>query len=374
MCKPDAPDMSGANAAAVMQADLSKEQLEWMKQLYAETAPDRKAAIDRANLVSDKQLEAMDAQTKLTQDYADYQKNTFQPLEKGIVADSQKYDTQERRDAEVGQAVSDVNQSFSAAQDATNRNMARMGVNPASGAFAAGQQQLQAQKVLAQVQGMKGARDKVETQGYARKMDAANLGRGLASSQATSAGVALNQGNSAVSNGQVAGNVTAQGSQLMNAGYAGAQNGLAGASNSFTNIARINQQAASDPGMAGVIGTLGGQYLGSAAGSAQVASMFSDENMKENIESVDQDEALKAVENTPVSEWQYKDGNQASDGGARHIGPMAQDVNKQMGDKVAPNGKKIDLISMNGITMAAIKQLSKKVDSIAASQGLNLKA
>lgn len=372
MCKADAPDMSGANAAAVMQADLSKEQLEWAKQIYAESAPDRKSATDRANLVSDKQLAAMDAQTKLTQDYADYQKNTFQPLEKGIVADAQKYDTQERRDAEVGRAVSDVSQSFSAAQDATNRNMARMGVNPASGAFAAGQQQLQAQKVLAQVQGMKGARDKVETQGYARKMDAANLGRGLASSQATSAGVALNQGNSAVSNGQVAGNVTAQGSQLMNAGYAGAQNGLAGASNSFTNIARINQQAASDPGMAGVIGTLGGQYLGSAAGSAQVASMFSDENMKENIESVDPDDALEAVENTPVSEWQYKDGNQASDGGARHIGPMAQDVKKSMGEKVAPKGKKIDIISMNGITMAAIQSLNKKVDKIAASQGIKL--
>lgn len=366
MCKPDAPDMSGANAAAVMQADLSKEQLEWMKQLYAETAPDRKAAIDRANLVSDKQLAAMDAQTKLTQDYADYQKNTFQPLEKGIVADSQKYDTQERRDAEVGQAVSDVNQSFSAAQDATNRNMARMGVNPASGAFAAGQQQLQAQKVLAQVQGMKGARDKVETQGYARKMDSANLGRGLASSQATSAGVALNQGNSAVSNGQVGGAVTAQGAQMVNAGYAGAQNGLAGASNSFTNIARINQQASDNSGTLGMIGSL--------AGTAAKLYMSSDENVKEKIEPVDPQDALETVNKTPVSEWQYKKGNIASGGLKRHVGPMAQDVQKNMGDKVAPNGKKIDLISMNGITMAAIQQLSRKVDSIAASQGLSLVA
>lgn len=374
MCKPDAPDMSGANAAAVMQADLSKEQLEWAKQVYAESAPDRRAAIERANLVADKQMQAMDAQTALTKDYSDYQKNTFQPLEKNIVADAQKYDTKERRDAEVGQAVSDVNQSFSAAQDATNRNMARMGVNPASGAFAAGQQQLQAQKVLAQVQGMKSARDKVETQGYARKMDAANLGRGLASSQATSAGVALNQGNSAVANGQVAGNVNAQGTQIMNAGYAGAQGGLAGASNSFTNIARINQQSASDPGMAGVIGTLGGQYLGSAAGSAQVASLFSDKNMKENIQPVDPEDALKAIESTPVSEWQYKDGNEASDGGVRHIGPMAQDVEKNMGEKVAPKGKKIDVVSMNGITMAAIQGLSKKVDSLMASKGIKASA
>lgn len=371
MCKADAPDMSGANAAAVMQADLSKEQLEWMKQIYAESAPDRKAAIERANTVSDRQLSAMDAQNNLTKDYADYQSQTFRPLEQSIVDASKKYDTKERRDAAIGDAVSDVNQAFSSAQGTTNRNMARMGINPASGAFAAGQQQLEAQKVLAQIQGMKGARDKVETQGYARRMDAANLGRGLASSQATSAGVALSQGNSAAANGQVAGSVTAQGANMMNSGYAGAQNGLAGASNSFTNIARINQQAASDPGLAGVVGTLAGQYVGSAAGSAQIAG-WSDKNLKEKIEPVDPQEALETVNKTPVSEWQYKNGNIASDGLKRHVGPMAQDVQKNMGDKVAPNGKKIDLISMNGITMAAIQQLTKKVNSIAAAQGLKL--
>lgn len=364
MCKADAPDMSGANAAAVMQADLSKEQLEWMKQIYAESAPDRKAAIERANTVSDRQLSAMDAQNNLTKDYADYQSQTFRPLEQSIVDASKKYDTKERRDAAIGDAVSDVNQAFSSAQGTTNRNMARMGINPASGAFAAGQQQLEAQKVLAQIQGMKGARDKVETQGYARRMDAANLGRGLASSQATSAGVALSQGNSAAANGQVAGSVTAQGASMMNSGYAGAQNGLAGAASTYGNIARINQEANDNSSTMGMVGSL--------AGTAAKLYMSSDKNVKEKVEPVDPQDALKTVNETPVSEWQYKKGNAASDGAQKHIGPMAQDVQKNMGNKVAPNGKKIDIISMNGITMAAIQGLSKKVDAIAASQGIKL--
>jgi len=365
MCSSDAPDMSGANAAALQQANLSKEQLDWMKQIYAETAPDRKAATDRANYVSDKQLEAMDLQSKLTKDYSDYQSKVFRPLETGIVKEAENYDTKERRDAEAAKAVSDVNQAFGAARDATSRNMQRMGVNPASGAFAAGQQQLDAQKALATVQGITGARDKVQTLGYARKMDAANLGRNLASNQATSAGVALNQGNSAVANGQVGLSVANQGAQMMNSGYAGAQQGLAGAANTYTNIAGIQQKAGDNSGVMGAVGNFAGQAF--AAGKLFGVS---DKNQKENVEQVDPDQALEAIEKTPVSEWQYKGSSFAADHGMRHIGPMAQDVQKNMGEKAAPGGKQIDLVSMNGTAMAAIQALSKKVDSIAASQGI----
>ena len=369
MCNSDAPDMSGANAAAVMQANLSKEQLDWMKQLYAESAPDRKASIDRANLVSDKQLQALDQQSELTKDYADYQANTFRPLEKTIIDDANTYNTQAKQDAEVGRSVADVHQSFSMAQSAQDRSLGRRGVVPGSGADLEARNQLTVQGALADISARKAARDKVETVGRAMKMDAANLGRNLASNQATSAGIALNQGNSAVQNAQVAGNVTAQGAQMMNSGYAAAQNGLAGAGNTYTNIARINQQAGDNSGAWGAFGTVAGQLAGSKGVSALI---MSDVNMKEDINKIDPDRALESVEKTPVSEWQYKEGNQASDGGQRHVGPMAQDVQKTMGNKAAPNGKKIDVVSMNGITMAAIQSLSKKVDAVAARQGIRV--
>lgn len=76
-------------------------------------------------------------------------------------------------------------------------------------------------------------RTQVETIGAARKADAANL----ASNQAISAGISLNQGNSAVANGQVPLAVAQGGVAMMNGGYAGAQGGLPGAASTYGMIA-----------------------------------------------------------------------------------------------------------------------------------------
>ena len=102
------------------------------------------------------------------------------------------------------------------------------------------------------------ARTNVETQGYARTMDAANLGRGLASNQATSAGVALNAGNSAVSNA---------GMTLTQGNAAAAQMGQG-----FNTAIQGNQSAGNLYGMSGQLdATYRGQdmkLLGDAMGAA----------------------------------------------------------------------------------------------------------
>ena len=49
----------------------------------------------------------------------------------------------------------------------------------------------------------------------------------------------------------------------------------------------------------------------------------------------------------------------------QHTGPMAQDVNATMGNKAAPGGKKIDLITLNGKTMLAVQALDRKVNMLA---------
>lgn len=369
LCSSDAPDMSGANAAAVQQASLSAEQLAWAKEVYAETAPQRADSIARANQVSDAQLTAMNKQTALTDDYANYNKTTFRPLEQGIVAGAQDYDTTARRDGASAAAISSVGQQADIARQSQARTMARMGVNPGSGKMMAMQNQMGIQEAAAKAGASTQARNNVEIQGYGRKMDAANLGRNLASNQATSAGIALNQGNSAASNSASTGQITAGGNAILNSGYAGAQSGLAGAGSTYLGIAGIQQKADSaGSGLMSAAGTAAGMYAGSTAGSAQLATMFSDVNMKENIEPVDPAKALESVTQTPVSNWAYKQGIKPSDGGQTHTGPMAQDVNRTMGEGAAPGGKKIDLISMNGIAMAAIQGLNQKVDKIMAAQ------
>jgi hypothetical protein len=43
---------------------------------------------------------------------------------------------------------------------------------------------------------------------------------------------------------------------------------------------------------------------------------------------------------------------------------MAQTVRRNMGEAVAPGGKVIDLVSMNGRMMAAVQELAREVKGI----------
>jgi hypothetical protein len=94
---------------------------------------------------------------------------------------------------------------------------------------------------------------------------------------------------------------------------------------------------------------------------------LSDENAKKDITPVSQEDALEAVTATPVKEWTYRKGE--GDGGS-HVGPMAQDVKRNMGSKAAPGGRMVDMISALGISMAAIQGLNRKIDSLAAEMGV----
>lgn len=87
----------------------------------------------------------------------------------------------------------------------------------------------------------------------------------------------------------------------------------------------------------------------------------SDINLKHNITRYNPGQALAQIKNTGVYNWAYK-----KDGIPR-VGPMAQDVRAKMGEDAAPGGRSIDLVSMNGKSMAAIQALADKVDKITAS-------
>ena len=345
----DAPDLSGQNQAALKKADLSVEELAWAKQIYADSAPDRASATARANTISDAQLGQMNKQSALTDDYAKYNRETFRPLERGIVDAASNYDTEGQRELAAGRASADVTQSFGLARAQMGRDLTRRGVDPSSGAALAASSDMATQEALGLAGAANKARMDTQTQGYARKMDAASLGRNLPSAQATSAGIAVNQGNAAASNGALPGAITAQGSQLLSQGYAGAQQGLAGAASTYGSMASIQQKADSNDALYGAIGQVAGAYV------------RSDKNIKENRKPVSPGDSLAAVRKIPVESWKYKRGSPGDDGGKSHTGPMAQDVQKSLGNATAPGGKKIDLISMNGHTIGAIKALDQRL-------------
>ena len=355
----DGPDTSGMNQAAVDNAAISKETLEWYKKVYADSAPQRELAAKTANDVAQQQLATSKQNDAISNDYWNYQKNTFRPLEGGIVADAQNYDTAARRNQAAGRAMADVEQQFGNEAAQQQRAMTRMGVNPSSGKFAAMSTQMAMAQAAAKAGAASKARDNVELQGYARKMDAANMGRGLASSQATSAGVALNAGNNAVNNAGTPLTQANNAMATMGQGFGTAIQGNNSAGNLYGQAAQI---AGKDSGLMGALGGIAGQFAGSSAGSAWLAGL-SDKNKKTNIKPVSDEQALDAVKSTPVSKWDYKPG--AGDGGT-HIGPMAQDVNRSMGEQAAPGGKVLDLVTMNGMNMAATAALARKVDKLSA--------
>lgn len=348
----DAPDTSGTNAAALMNAELSREALDFYKKVYADEAPTRARASETALKVADQQLASMTQQDALAKEYADYNRETFRPLEKQIVADAQAYDTPERREAEAGTAVADVGIQSANTRQQAMRTQQRMGVNPNSGAATSMVNQLSVAEAAAKAGAGNAARKNVETIGFARKMDAAGLGRNLASNSSTAASVALNAGNSATGNASAP---VAQGQSaaaMMGQGFNTAIQGNTAAGQLYGQAAQMQSQ---DSGMWGALGSVAGGFLG---GSGFANMMKSDKKTKKDIKPVSDEAALEAVEQTPVSSWKYKPGE--GDGGA-HVGPMAQHVNKNMGEQAAPGGKVIDPITVQGVTVAALGALSRKV-------------
>lgn len=95
----------------------------------------------------------------------------------------------------------------------------------------------------------------------------------------------------------------------------------------------------------------------------------SDINAKRNISSFSPKKALEATKKTKIFDWFYKLGKGDQQ---KHTGPMAQDVNRHMGEDAAPGGTTLDLTTMNGNNMAAIQALSDKQDSMLGGEATAL--
>lgn len=102
------------------------------------------------------------------------------------------------------------------------------------------------------------------------------------------------------------------------------------------------------------IDTSTGAYL-TTGGSWQD---FSDENAKENFESVDLDDLLERIAALDVTRWNYK----VEEPNVQHIGPMAQDFYRQFG--LGLDDKTISSLDAAGISLAAIKALHEKTTEL----------
>jgi hypothetical protein len=178
-----------AQETADAQREIAANSLAFYRQQYEEMKP-------LYNQIVDNEVKIADANQRRADEYADYERQTFRPLEKKLVQDAYDFATDTKREQMATQAAGDISQAFGVARGQQNRQMAATGLRPDSGRFAALNQNLLTQEALARAGSQTKARQDADNLGYARLQDAASLGRNLASNSSTAYGVALNANNS----------------------------------------------------------------------------------------------------------------------------------------------------------------------------------
>ena len=355
---PPPPDYSGLEA-------LSREQLAFSKQQYADILPIAQQVAARqmeaqqqqmglaaeqsalARSVAEQQMEAQRQQMRQAQDYYQYQQETFRPVERGLVADAQRFNTEAYREQLAAQAAAAASQAFGQTQAMSQRAMAARGVNPNSPAGVALAQQANLGLAAQRAGAMTGARQQAEQLGWARRMDVTGLGRGLA-------GASLGAYQGATGAGQAAGGALGTAAGLYG-GSAGA--GSAG----IGSLMAPGNQFTQGMGQAGqTMGTITGQQASTYNAAMQQSDPFaqiigtglgiwarSDRRLKESIELVGRDERTQL----PLYEFEYKGGT-----GRRFLGVMADDVEKVFPDAVfvMPDGFKAVNYHKLGIEMIEV--------------------
>lgn len=79
------------------------------------------------------------------------------------------------------------------------------------------------------------------------------------------------------------------------------------------------------------------------------ATMFSDENMKEDIEEVTAKPFTKLLKDLPIKRWRYKGDS------VKHIGPMAQDMQRVFG---VGDGRTIFIPDLLNILLGTMKEVA----------------
>ena len=331
------PLANASREAAEIQAKLGREQLDFAKEQYDRTSP----MLER---VANQQLAAQSEQMDQARDYYNYQKDTFRPVERGLVADAQRFNTDAYANDLASKASADAGLAFGQVQAQNQRAARSMGANPNSGRFAGMQQAGGLALAANRANAMTNARTQADQMGYARKLDAVGMGRGLAGASSAAYGGAGAAGSMAGQNAQSAGQ-NYMGNMAIGAGTIGAgQRMQLGGLGNLLN-ANVNQYINTQDSTLGDIGAIAG------AGASIYAS---DERVKDNIVDVGVDQRTALT----LYEFNYKE--RFGDPKIRYRGVMAQEVELSYPDAVFTrtdgvfNGYKTVDYNMLGIQMKEV--------------------
>lgn len=339
--------------AALKNAELGEEALDWYQSTYANYLRPRQDAIDVQNQkVIDQQMRIADSNEKRAEaSYADYNE-TYKPVEKQMVEDATGYDSAARVAEQRGIASTDVTNAFANTRAQNNRSMAMMGVNPNSARFATSNLNSSNAEALAKAGAVTKTGRDVTDRAIALRAGVSNFGRGMQNTASNAYGVALSGGSGAAGIGmqnnaaaQSAAGTVGQGFGTAMQGYSNQANILNTQYQNQLNAWQANQASKNDllGSVAGAVGT----YYG----------MTSSKKAKTDKEPINVEKVADDLKTMPVEKWSYKKG--IADEG-QHVGAYAEDFAKRFGG----DGKTIDMISAHGVNMAATQGVMKKLERL----------
>lgn len=375
MCSDSAPPPPAPTAdpkigeAAMKEADLGQNYLDFAKNQFTVSQGMQADLNNTLKQASDSYLGMAQA------DRARYE-GVFQPLQDQYIQQAENYDSPERLAQAAAQAKTDVASNAALQRGTTERQEQSVGISPASGRFAGIDRAVGLGTALGSVDAENKARQNLRDTAITMRGNAINMGAGLPAQSLTESQAGITTANQPLTNLNAS-------QAIVTPGYSAA---ITGNNNAATQLNASDKTDASvygtqadiygaqlknDQANAAGIGKLVGTGLGIAAapftGGASLAlsgAMLSTKKAKENRKPVPEGQSLDAVEQMPIESYDYKPG--MGDGGS-HVGPMAEDFQKATG---RGDGKGIAVQDAIGIAMGAIKDLSGKVDRMAAMIGL----
>jgi len=195
---PAAPDYTlmalSSQHAADVNAQTSREQLDWAKQQYADQKPKTDAYMDAMTKnMTDASENARQAQ--------DYYKSTYQPIESQFAKTAQDYNTPARAAQQSAAAQADVANTFAAQRTAALQNIESFGVDPSQTRYGALDLGSRISQAAAQAQAGTQSRLNTEATGLALQGEAINIGRGYPGQVAQSYQTATGAGGAGVTAG-----------------------------------------------------------------------------------------------------------------------------------------------------------------------------
>lgn len=261
-----APDPQ-IGAAAMKNAELGEDWLKFAREQF-KVGNERQDDMDAlTNKVITQQLATQDQQNKWALEDRTRYKDVFQPLQDEFIDTAKNYDSEERQAQVASEAKADVLKAADTQSQITQRQMASMGLNPASGRFQGVTRSEGLNTALASAGAQNSARGALRDKAIALKADAINIGSGLPSQSAAAAGLGLNAGNSATGNSNQAMSSWRGNVGIMGQGFGGAMQGYSNQANILNNLygnqvqqwsAQQQANATSAAGLGSAVGTVAG--------------------------------------------------------------------------------------------------------------------